>query len=159
MPDWVQAQAPGAKMRSAAAGNTRTGWVCPQQPEQSSPRGSWDLTLPSAPSPGGIPRLAALSWLQSLALPPRVHLDKGCTPGKAGEAPLAVGKRQRTRGSCQKHAQRAPPTYEEVLLSRDHFLICESLLIRKIPLPWALPQGFMIQVLEGLFRNSSTNRL
>lgn len=50
-------------------------------------------------------------------------------------------------------------THEDVLLSRDHFLICESLLMRKMPFPWALPHGFMIQVLDGLFRNSSTNRL
>lgn len=50
-------------------------------------------------------------------------------------------------------------THEDVLLSRDHFLICESLLMRKMPFPWALPHSFMIQVLDGLFRNSSTNRL
>ena len=39
-----------------------------------------------------------------------------------------------------------------------HFLICVSLLMRKMPLPCALPIGFMIHVLSGARRNSSTNR-
>jgi len=43
--------------------------------------------------------------------------------------------------------------------SRDHFLSLESLLMRKMPAPWDLPQGFIIQVLCGFFRYSSTNML
>lgn len=50
-------------------------------------------------------------------------------------------------------------THVEVRLSLDHFLIWDSLLMRKMPLPCALPQGFMIQVLDGFLRNSSTKRL
>ena len=38
-----------------------------------------------------------------------------------------------------------------VLLSRDHFLSFDSLLIRKMPLPWDLPHGFIIQVEFGFF--------
>lgn len=37
-------------------------------------------------------------------------------------------------------------------------LTWDSLLIRKIPLPWALEVGFMIHV-TGVLRNSSTKRL
>ena len=42
--------------------------------------------------------------------------------------------------------------YSAVLLTWD------SLLMRKMPLPWALEVGFMIHV-TGVLRNSSTNRL
>ena len=37
-------------------------------------------------------------------------------------------------------------------------LICESLLKRKIPLPCALPIGFMIQIAPACSLNSSTKR-
>lgn len=81
-------------------------------------------------------------------------------PTEASKGPRPPGK-TRWPGTPNSEAPGVggPCTHEDVLLSRDHFLICESLLIRKMPFPWALPQGFMIQVLEGLFLNSSTNRL
>jgi hypothetical protein len=43
------------------------------------------------------------------------------------------------------------------LLSLAHFLIWLSLLMRKMPLPWALADGFIIHVADGFRLNSSTN--
>jgi len=46
-----------------------------------------------------------------------------------------------------------------VFASRDHFFSLLSLLMRNIPAPCDLPHGFMIQVLCGDLRYSSTNIL
>ena len=66
---------------------------------------------------------------------------------------------RRRRRRRRRRLRRMRCTHEEVRLSLDHFLIWDSLLMRKIPFPWAFPHGFMIHVVDGLFRNSSTNRL
>ena len=51
--------------------------------------------------------------------------------------------------------QNSPASFPECNLSQyyylDHFLSFESLLMRKIPVPWLFPQGFMIHVELGFF--------
>ena len=64
-------------------------------------------------------------------------------------------RRTRKQVGCTLHALATTSTVPDL----DHFLSFESLLMRKMPVPWLFPHGFIIQVEFGFFLKTNIYRV